>query len=124
MAEEQTPGDEFEIDISREEYPGGKAFVVSIRTEHLPKLVQSLANMYVQNAIQGLAVIGTWPPRAAPPFRKQRFDHGPWATWPHRIRGNGRDTAIRRNKTLCHRTGNDLIACSYSAETSASARSR
>ena len=33
-----------------------------------------------------------------------------------------RDAVIRRNKTLCHRTGNDLIACSYSAETSASAR--
>src|SRR6266511_5178130 len=39
-------------------------------------------------------------------------------------RGYGREAAIRRNKTLRHRTGNDCIASSYSAETSASARSR
>jgi hypothetical protein len=29
---------------------------------------------------------------------------------------------MRRNKPLRHRTGNDCMACSYSAETSASAR--
>jgi Winged helix-turn-helix DNA-binding len=38
--------------------------------------------------------------------------------------GNGRDAAMRRNKIPLHRTGNDCIACSYSAATSASARSR
>jgi hypothetical protein len=38
--------------------------------------------------------------------------------------GSGRDAAMRRKKISRHRTGNDCIACSYSAETSASARSR
>jgi hypothetical protein len=38
--------------------------------------------------------------------------------------GNGRDAAMRRNKIPLYRTGNDCIVCSYSAEISASARSR
>jgi hypothetical protein len=39
-------------------------------------------------------------------------------------RANGRDAAMRRNTALGHRTGNDCMAASYSAETSASASSR
>jgi hypothetical protein len=40
------------------------------------------------------------------------------------IRGSRRDAAMRRKKIPLHRTRNDCIACSYSAETSTSARSR